>query len=256
MTTRGCTFSLSSRVAASAWPGTAVGAWEVGPIGPVVASLLPLAVVVAVSPAPIIAVVLMLLTPRAGGTSAGFLAGWIVGIAGVTAGFLLLAGNTAPSSSGGGASEAASWVQLVLGVLLLTLAAWQWWSRPAPGEEPELPSWLAAIDRFTPVRAGGLGLALSAVNPKNLLVCVAAGLAIAAGGLSAAQGRWAVVVFTTTAASTVAVPVLAYAAGRPRMSGPLESLRGGLIARGRSVAAMLLLVIGVLLLGQALTGLA
>jgi hypothetical protein len=50
--------------------------------------------------------------------------------------------------------------------------------------------------------------------------------------------------------------VLAYAAGRPRMSGPLESLRGGLIARGRSVAAMLLLVIGVLLLGQALTGLA
>jgi len=40
MTTRGCTFSLSSRVAASAWPGTAVGAWEVGPMGPVVASLL------------------------------------------------------------------------------------------------------------------------------------------------------------------------------------------------------------------------
>jgi hypothetical protein len=255
MTTRGCTFSLSSRVAASAWPGTAVGAWEVGPMGRVVASLLPLAVVVAVSPVPIIAVVLMLLTPRAGGTSAGFLAGWIVGIAGVTVGFLLLAG-TSPPSSGGGTSDAASWVQLVHGVLLVALATWRWWVRPAAGEEPELPSWLTAIDRFTPVRAGGLGLVLSAVNPKNLLVCVAAGLAIAEGGLSAAQGTWAVVVFTVTAASTVAVPVLAYAAGRRRMSGLLESLRGGLIARGRAVTATLLLVIGVLLLGQALTGLA
>jgi hypothetical protein len=212
-------------------------------MGRVVAALLPLAVVVAVSPVPIIAVVLMLLTPKAVGTSAGFLAGWVAGIAGVTTGFLLLAGDPAPGS-GSRPSEAASWVEIVLGVLLLSLAGRQWRSRPAPGEEPGIPRWLAVTDRITAVRAGGLGLALSAVNPKNLLVCVAAGLVIADGGLSAAKGAGAVVVFTVIAASSVALPVLAYAVGGRRMSGPLGSLRRGLIAHSSVVTAALLLAIG------------
>ena len=46
----------------------------------VIGDLLPLAVGVAVSPVPIIAVILMLLSPRAGGTSVGFLAGWVAGV--------------------------------------------------------------------------------------------------------------------------------------------------------------------------------
>jgi hypothetical protein len=46
-------------------------------VGPVIGDLLPLAVGVAVSPVPIIAVILMLLAPRAGGASLGFLAGWV-----------------------------------------------------------------------------------------------------------------------------------------------------------------------------------
>jgi threonine/homoserine/homoserine lactone efflux protein len=222
-------------------------------MGSVVTALLPLAVVVAVSPVPIIAVVLMLLTPRAAGTSAGFLVGWVVGIAGVTTGFLLLAGDPAPGNASL-TSDVAAWVELVLGVLLLALAARQWRSRPAPGEEAGLPRWLSATDRITAGRAGGLGLALSAANPKNLLVSVAAGLVIAEGNLSSAQGTWAVVAFTLTAASTVAVPVLAYAVGRRRMSGPLGSLRRWLIAHSSVVTAALLLVIGAVLLAQGLAG--
>jgi hypothetical protein len=62
-------------------------------MGPVLGDLLPLAVGVAVSPIPIIEVILMLLAPKAGGTSAGFLVGWVVGIAGATTLFLLLAGT-------------------------------------------------------------------------------------------------------------------------------------------------------------------
>jgi len=219
----------------------------------VLAAVLPLAAVVAASPVPIIAVVLMLLTPRAVGTSAGFLVGWVAGIAGVTSGVLLLAGDPRPGS-GGRSSGAASWIELLLGVLLLALAARQWRSRPAPGESRGLPRWLAATDRITAVRAGGLGLVLSAVNPKNLFVCVAAGLVIADGGLSADQSTWATVVFTVAAASTVAVPVLAHAVGRRRMAGPLASLRRGLIAHSSVVTAALLLAIGLVLLGQGATG--
>jgi threonine/homoserine/homoserine lactone efflux protein len=221
-------------------------------MGRVLAALLPLAIVVAVSPVPIVAVVLMLLTPRAGTAGAGFLGGWVVGIAGTTTAVLLLAGDPAP---GGGdrSSGAASWMALLLGVLLVALAARQWRSRPAPGEEPVLPRWLAAVDRVTAVRAGALGLALSAVNPKNLLVCIAAGVVIADASLSAAEDTRVVLLFTGAAVSTVAVPVLAHAVGRRRMSGPLARLRDGLVAHDRAVTAGLLLVIGVVLLGQGST---
>jgi hypothetical protein len=208
---------------------------EVGSVGGVVGALLPLAVVVAVSPVPIIAVVLMLLTPRAGGTGAGLLVGWIVGIAGVTTGFLLLAGNADPG--GTGASLAAACVELVLGGLLLALAVQQRWARAGQGGAPESPPWL------------------SAVNPKVLLVCVAAGLAIAGAGISGIEGMWSVVAFTVVAASTVAVPVLAYAVGGEHVAGRLESLRGWLTVHGRVVTPVLLLVVGVVLVGQGLAGL-
>jgi hypothetical protein len=217
----------------------------------VLGALLPLAVVVALSPVPIVAVILMLLAPRAGGTGVGFLLGWVVGIAGVTTGVLLLTGSD-PGGRGGPPSVA-SWIELVVGASLLLLAARQWWSRPAPGEEPILPGWLAVLDRLTAVRAGGLGLVLSALNPKALLVCVAAGAAIAGGGLSGGEATWSVLLFTAIAASTVAAPVLVYVIGRKRMAGPLDSLRRWVTAHSAAITATLLFVIGVVLVGQGLS---
>ena len=146
-------------------------------------------------------------------------------------------------------------MKLVLGLLLLLLAAKQWRSRPRPGAEPSLPKWMAAIDEVTPAKACGLGFVLSAVNPKNLLMCIAAGTAVAGGGLSTTQGVVTVLLFTVLAASTVALPVSAYAIGRDRMVGTLESLRSWLTLHSAAVMATLLLVIGVVLLGKGLGGL-
>jgi hypothetical protein len=58
-------------------------------MGEAIGQLLPFAVGVAVSPMPIVAVVLMLVTPRARTNGPAFLLGWIVGIA--LAGAVLLA---------------------------------------------------------------------------------------------------------------------------------------------------------------------
>jgi hypothetical protein len=142
---------------------------------------------------------------------------------------------------------AATWVQLVLGVLLVPMAAWQWRSRPKPDEEPGLPTWIAAIDRFTPARAGELGLALAEVNPKNLLVCVAA-------GRSGAQTTWLVVAFGDRGQHRGGAS--ARLRGGPQaLAGALASLRGWLTAHSACVTATLLLVIGVVLIGQGLGGL-
>src|SRR3954466_3921709 len=174
-------------------------------MGQVVGDLLPLAVGVAISPIPIIAVILMLLAPRATGTSVGFLVGWVLGIVVAVTLFTVLA-DVAGLSSSGQPSTAAAWIQLVLGVLLLLVAVRQWGARPGAGETPTLPGWMAAIDSFTPLKALGLGFLLAAVNPKNLAMSISAGVAIGTGGLSNGQDAVVIAVYVVLAASTVAVP--------------------------------------------------
>jgi threonine/homoserine/homoserine lactone efflux protein len=224
-------------------------------MGAVIGDLLPLAVGVAVSPIPIIAVILMLLAPRAGGTGAGFLAGWVAGIAVATAVFVLLAG-TFDLGTGDQPSESSSWVKLALGVLLLLLGVRQWRSRPRDESEASMPKWMSAIDSFNPVKAAGLGFLLSAVNPKNLIMCAAAGTTTAQGDLSGGEVAGAVGLFTVVAASTVAVPVVAYAVARQRMATPLTDLKAWLTLHNAAVMSVLLVVIGVVLVGKGLGGLA
>ncbi|MGY1643712.1 GAP family protein [Geodermatophilus sp. SYSU D00703] len=215
----------------------------------VLGDVLPLAVGVAIAPVPIAAVILMLLAADAGRTSTRFLAGWVVGIAGASTVVLLAAGALAP----GGSRSTAAWMQLVLGILLLVLAAIRWRSRRRRRQKPLMPSWTAAIDRFGAVRTAGIGLALAAVNPKNLLLCAAAGTAIAGGDLSVAGTIAALIVFTVVAARTVAVPVVTVALGRQRLAGRLQSSRGWLTTHSDAVLITLLLVIGALLIVDGLS---
>ena len=221
-------------------------------MGAVIGDLLPLAVGVAISPVPIIAVILMLLAPRAGRASAGFGVGWLLGIVVVTTVVVLVTGGAGGGTSSGEPSAVVSWIKLLLGVALVGVGAKQWRERPKPGDEAPLPKWMTAIDKITPVRATALGFALSALNPKNLLMCIAAGVTIGGAGLAEGGAITAVAVFTVIAASTVLVPVLAYALARKRMQHPLDELKTWLQASNTAVMSVLLLVIGVALFGKGL----
>lgn len=218
-------------------------------MGDVIGEILPLAVGIAVSPIPIIAAILMLLSPKARGTSLGFLLGWVLGIVVVVVVFTLLS-SVLPDSDSDASKPVAGTIQIILGALLLLLAVKEWRSRPHPGTEPELPKWMAAIDTITVVRGLVLGFVLAGLNPKNLLMGVAAGIAIGGGNLDSGATVVAVVVFTIIAASTVAIPVVAYLAARAKMAGPLETLRSWLVHNNSTVMAVLLLVISVVLIGK------
>jgi threonine/homoserine/homoserine lactone efflux protein len=218
-------------------------------MGDVIGEILPLAVGIAVSPIPIIAAILMLLSPKARGTSLGFLLGWVLGIVVVVGVFTLLS-SVLPDSDSDASKPVAGTIQIILGALLLLLAVKEWRSRPHPGTEPELPKWMAAIDTMTVVRGLVLGFVLAGLNPKNLLMGVAAGVAIGGGNLDSGTIVVAVVVFTIVAASTVAIPVIAYLVASAKMAGPLEALRTWLVHNNSTVMAVLLLVIGVVLIGK------
>ena len=218
-------------------------------MAPVIGDILPLALGVAISPIPIIAAILMLLSPKAKGTSVGFLLGWVLGIVVAVVVFTLL-GSIIPEQDPDEAKPIAGVVKILLGAGLLFLALRQWRSRPAPGETAALPKWMAAIDTMTAGRGFVLGFLLSAVNPKNLLMAAGAGVIIGTSGLTGGEITVAIAVFVVIAACSVAVPVIAYLVASKRMAAPLEALRGWLVQSNATVMAVLLLVIGVVLVGK------
>lgn len=214
-----------------------------------IGDILPLALGVAISPVPIIAAILMLLSPRARVTSVGFLLGWVLGIVVAVTVFSLLSALI-PTEDGDAPKPVAGTIQLILGALLLFLAVRNWRARPRPGDEPVLPKWMAAIDRIGFFGALGLGLLLSAVNPKNLLLGAGAGVSIGSAALTAGETTVVIAVYTLIAASTVLVPVVAYLFAATRLRGPLDELRLWLTRENSLIMAVLLLVIGVVLIGK------
>jgi threonine/homoserine/homoserine lactone efflux protein len=155
-------------------------------MGNVISLILPQAIGVAISPVPIIAVILMLFSQRARSNGSAFLVGWVLALA-VVGSIVLILANLGKISAGGTPSTLAYVLKLLLGLLFLLLSVRQWRSRPKEGEEPQMPKWMATIDQFTTGRAFGLSALLAGVNPKNLALTLAAVLSIAQANLSGAQ---------------------------------------------------------------------
>ena len=220
-------------------------------MGPAIGEILPLALGIAISPIPVIAAILMLLSPRAKSTGLGFLAGWIVGVVAAVTVFTLVS-TLIPEDDPDASKPVVGTVKIVLGVLLVLLAVRQWRSRPGPNETAALPKWMSAIDSMTPVKALVLGFLLSAVNPKNLVMAIGAGVAVGSAGIGAADTVIVLAVYTLLAGSTVLVPVLGYLLASAAMRTPLERLRVWLEQNNATVMSVLLLVIGVVSIGKGL----
>jgi hypothetical protein len=218
-----------------------------------IGEVLPLAVGVALSPVPIIAVVLMLVSARARANGPMFVLGWLVGLGVVGAVALALSGPADASSDG----QPATWVnvlKLVLGLLVLLVAARQWRGRPRRDDEPATPKWMGAIDRFGPGKALGAGAVFAGANPKNTMLAVAAAVSIAGVGVGGGEEAVAYLVFALVGTIGVAVPVVIYFALGDRALPVLERLRGWMGHNNAVIMAVLLLVIGAKLVGEAVSG--
>jgi hypothetical protein len=219
-----------------------------------IGNLLPLALGVAISPIPIIAVILMLLSPKARTNGPAFLVGWVVGLAVAGTVITVLSGSVGLGSGGGGSTSGAL-IKVLLGILLVGLGVCEFRKRPRPGEQPELPGWMRAIDSFTPLKALGIALLLSALNPKNLSLTVAAAVTIAQSDLSGASVAIVLVVFVVLGSLSIGVPVALYFLGGTSATRALDGLRTWLNANNATVMAVLLVVIGVVLFGKGVGGL-
>ena len=219
-------------------------------MGAAIGASLPIAVGVLISPLPIVAVVLTLLSKSARANATAFVLGWFLTVAIVAGVVALVAGAATPDRDG-----TPSWVaivKLVLGLLLLLVAVRQWHGRPRGDAEPVTPTWMKAVDAFTPVRALGLAVLLSAVNPKNLLLVVSGGAAIAAASSDTSSTAVAVVVFAVIASLGVAAPLAIYLVMGSRANRVLEELKTWMVRDNAVIMAVLLAVIGAKMIGDAI----
>ena len=213
------------------------------------AELIPLALIIALSPFSIIPGILVLHTPRPRPTSLAFLAGWTLGIAAVSTAFVAAADI---ARGLGNQPGWAPYVRIVIGLGLIAWALYRWLTRNRAAENPR---WLTAMTSIGPRRAFLTAAVLTVANPKVLLMSAAAGIAIGTSSLSA-NGAWAAVAaFTAVAISTVAAPVLAFQIAGDRLDGPLSRLKTWMEQNHAAVIAAILLIIGAALLYKGIHGL-
>lgn len=204
--------------------------------------LIPLALVIALSPLSIIPGILMLHTPKPRPTSIAFLTGWTLGIASATAAFV------GASDLAGGLDRSPMWapyVRIVLGIALIGFALYRWLGRHRSAHTPK---WLTSMTSAGPGRAFATGVLLTVANLKVFAMCAGAGLAIGTAALGRPGALQSVAVFTVLAASSVAVPVLAYLVAGDSLDRPLNRLKAWMDANHAALVAVILLVIGVALL--------
>lgn len=218
-----------------------------------IGQLLPLAVGVAVNPIPIIAVIVILLSPTALRAGSTFVVTWLVALFAL-AGVATVVANQTSLYGSGYSSPAARWIKGLVGVLLLVLAVRKWLGRPRGGEPASAPRWLEALATASVGRSAALGAGLAAGNPKNIALTLAAAAAIVETGLPpGAEVAW-LVAFVVVASIGVAVPVVAFAMLGDR--GPEVLGRWGtwLTRHNAVVLATVLAVIAVVLLVGAIRG--
>jgi threonine/homoserine/homoserine lactone efflux protein len=186
-------------------------------MGAALGEILGFAVGVAISPVPIIAVILMLFSAKAGANGISFVAGWLIGL------------------------------------LFLFLAWKQWTGRPQGDEEPAMPPWMGSINDFTAGKSFGVAFLLAAVNPKNLGLTVAAATVITTAGLETGEEIVVLVVFVLLASLTVAVPVIWYLIAGSSAEEKLNAMKDWLIGNNNTVMAVLFAVLGAKVLGDGIS---
>ena len=218
-------------------------------MGAAIGDVLGLAAGVAVSPLPIVAMILVLATPRGRVNGSLFGIGWLAGLSILGTVVLLLAGPADPSDDGTPAAWT-GWLKLLLGVLALLLAARQWRGRPAEGEAPELPKWMAGLDKLKPGGALGLGALLSGVNPKNAGLTIAAAATIAGAGLAGGEQAVTLAVFVAIGSAGVLAPLIVYLMAGERAARTLDAWKTWSGDHNAAIMAVLFLVFGFKLVGD------
>jgi len=220
-------------------------------VGSVIGALLPLGLVVAISPT-ILTVVIVLLIGAQNAPAIGFSLGYTAGLTIDILLFVLLGGLAGVNLTTNWTTYE-GWILVLIGIGLAALGIRQFHHRRRTGDPPPpRPRWMAAINGVGTVRAGLIGTGLGALRPKNLLMIAAASVAIVTGGLGALGTAIGIVLFVALSASSVLAITALAVLGRDRMMPRLTEWQEWLEFHAAAMMSVVLLVVGVAVFGQGL----
>jgi Sap, sulfolipid-1-addressing protein len=114
-------------------------------MGQGISEVLTYAIGVDISLLSIIAVILMLFSPRARVNGPAFLVGWM-GTLAVVSGVVYVVSTQSDAATSTTTADTISWGKIVFGMIFLLLSVRTWRNRPAPDAKPEMPKWMASVD--------------------------------------------------------------------------------------------------------------
>lgn len=217
-----------------------------------IGNILPFAGGLALSPIPLVAVILMLTGSSGQRNAFAFSLGWFTGIL-ILCGLVILLVTGGSESTGQDSQTIAGIVKLAFGALLLFLAWKQWTSQPEPGQEAEPAAWLAALDSYSTVKCFGFGCLLGPVNVKNFPIVTSAAAVISASGLGLAQTSLTMVVFAFLGTVGLLVPIVLYLMGGETSKETLQSWRIWLERNNAIILCVLFLCLGLNALGKGMS---
>jgi hypothetical protein len=212
---------------------------------------------IALSPTPVVVVILILFSTTKRRIALAYLIGWIIGL------FLLGLVILALTKTGLDLVESRTRVarplaDLVIGIILMGLGLVEWRRRPKGDAKPAEPGILKRMDELlsssqalTPFRALGLAIVMSVASPKNIALMIAAGLAIRRADVAVSDMALLLVVFVLIASITVGIPVIYAIVAGERAAEQLTRSKAWLLENNARVVAVMLFVIGLFLIVKA-----
>jgi hypothetical protein len=217
--------------------------------------LLPVAIAAALTPTAVLAVILLLFSPKARRNGAAFLAGWYLGLLILSWVIVTLLARLGFFSSLVGGYSLPSGLIVLLGLLLLLLAFQQWRTRPKPGAPVAPPAWFDRVDTLGPGHSFGIGAALASITPKMIFLTLVAAVVIGQASPAPGQTLAADFFYATLGSLLVAIPVVLYLRRGERARDTFLRWKDWLLRNNNALMAAVSLLIGLLLLGAGLAGL-
>lgn len=208
-----------------------------------IGQLLPLGLAAALSSVPVTTVLTILLSRHSPAPAVAFMAGYLLGLL-VVAGAFALGVRAVPADTAAASAAVGGVVLMVLGIGLLGYAGFLARRHGTGQPSEELPRWLRAVGAIRPVPAFGLALALN-LRPKALLLAATLGLVIGTGHLGVVEATVLVLGYAALGGSTVGTPVVLTLARPEAMQQRLETAARWIARNNRTMTAIVLLVVGV-----------
>lgn len=221
-------------------------------MGDAIGQMLASAVGIAIGPVPLIAVILMLATPRGRANGTAFTLGWMLGLAAVAT-VIVIAGSGLDTT--GPRPTWSWWVRLGSGLLSLLLGLKQWKDRPREGHVRSPPRWMQRVDRFTPGESAGLAVVLVVANPKNLVLTLGGAVAVATSTATGAGKAVAVVLMVLLGSLCTLLPLCVHLYGRAGSAKMLGEWKAWMSTHNSAITMAVLVVLGAEYVGDAISGL-